>query len=281
MFTENFAGQTIASTAQGNPRWVALPVDWAAGQIGHHAVAANTCFALVQIALGLGIAHRPTRRAALACSIAWAGGVWLLGEGLGGLLTGDANPLTGAPGSASLYLLAAILLWPDTGRDGGFPAAGRVGASAARSLWTTVWVLLVFLTLLPANRAPGAFVEAMTGGMMSVGEPHWYTSMQDHLSRLTLGHDLAIAVALAVLLAVIAASVWLPRPALVRAGLVVAMLLGTVYWVCGQAFGMPFMGMATDPNSGPLLVLLAAAYWPASRTQPDARIAAAVEGAAA
>jgi hypothetical protein len=34
-------------------------------------------------------------------------------------------------------------------------------------------------------------------------------------------------------------------------------------WVVGENFGAIFAGSATDPNSGPLLVLLAAAYWPA------------------
>ena len=47
---------------------------------------------------------------ALAASIAWALAVWWLGEGLGGVLTGAASPVTGAPGAALLYALAAVLL---------------------------------------------------------------------------------------------------------------------------------------------------------------------------
>jgi hypothetical protein len=265
MFTRSFATQTIAPTAQGNPGWVAHPVTWAAGLIQNHAIAVNTVFALVQLALGAGIAHHRTRRIALACSMAWAGSVWLFGEGLGGLLTGNANPLTGAPGSALLYVLAAILLWPGDERAG-FPSAGRLGARPARIIWSALWLGLASLTLLPANRAPSAFVVAMTGGMMSEGEPHWYTTVQDHLSRLTLGHDQAIAVILAVLLVLAAACVWAPRPHLVRAGLILAAVIAAAYWVVGQAFGMPFMGMATDLNSGPLLILLAACFWPTATT---------------
>ena len=34
-------------------------------------------------------------------------------------------------------------------------------------------------------------------------------------------------------------------------------------WVIGQALGMILATGATDPNSGPLLILLALAYWPA------------------
>jgi hypothetical protein len=261
MFTKDFAIQTIAATADGNPGWIAHPVTWASGLIENHAIAANTAFAVIQLAVGAGIAYRPARRIALACSMLWAGSVWLFGEGLGGLFTGSANPLTGAPGAALLYLLAAILLW-HADQNVAFPAAGRLGARWAHIVWSVLWAGLACLTLLPANRAPSAFVVAMTGAMMSTGEPHWYTTLQDHLPKLTLGHDLAIAIVLAVLLVLVAACVWAPRQQLVRIGLGLAAVTGVVYWVVGQAFGMPFMGMATDPNSGPLLVLLAACFWP-------------------
>ena len=33
------------------------------------------------------------------------------------------------------------------------------------------------------------------------------------------------------------------------------------FWVLGQAFGQVFTGMATDPDTGPLLVLLALAVY--------------------
>lgn len=40
-----------------------------------------------------------------------------------------------------------------------------------------------------------------------------------------------------------------------------------VIWVIGEAFGMILAGGATDPDTGPLLALLALACWPA-RTAP-------------
>ena len=36
-----------------------------------------------------------------------------------------------------------------------------------------------------------------------------------------------------------------------------------VIWAVGEAFGMILAGGATDPNTGPLLAILALAYWPA------------------
>jgi hypothetical protein len=50
-------------------------------------------------------------------------------------------------------------------------------------------------------------------------------------------------------------------------------VVSLVIWVVGEALGMILASGATDPNTGPLLVLLALAYWPARTTT-----AAAVEG---
>ena len=45
------------------------------------------------------------------------------------------------------------------------------------------------------------------------------------------------------------------------------MVLALCFWVVGQNFGALFTNGATDVNSGPLLVLLAVAYWDRSRGQ--------------
>ena len=59
----------------------------------------------------------------------------------------------------------------------------------------------------------------------------------------------------------IAVGVYLP-PSAMRAILVLALVVAAVFWVFGQAFGGIMAGGATDPNSGPLLALLALTYWP-------------------
>jgi hypothetical protein len=48
-----------------------------------------------------------------------------------------------------------------------------------------------------------------------------------------------------------------------RASLLLAIVVTLVIWVVTEAFGGILAGGATDPNSGPPLVLLALAYWPA------------------
>ncbi len=67
--------------------------------------------------------------------------------------------------------------------------------------------------------------------------------------------------ALAVILGIIAVGVFLPDK-LARLTIALAVALGLAIWVLGENFGALFTGSGTDPNSGPLLMLLAAAYWP-------------------
>ncbi len=98
MFSRGFA-DSVADAASGNPAAVAAPVSWTSGLISAYGALATVVIAIVVVAIGLGIAWRPTVRLALGASVAWALGVWWLGEGFGGLLTPDANVVAGAPGS--------------------------------------------------------------------------------------------------------------------------------------------------------------------------------------
>ena len=111
MFTKAF-GQMIGATSSGNPGVVAHPINWNVTLVEHHLVLLNTIFATIQLLLGLGIAWRPTVRVALAASVVWSLGVWWFGEGLGGVLNGTADPVSGAPGAVIIYALLAVLLWP-------------------------------------------------------------------------------------------------------------------------------------------------------------------------
>jgi hypothetical protein len=259
MYTKGF-GQMLAGTAQGNPSVIARPITWDATLVEHHLVLVNTIFATIQLLLGLGIAFRPTVRIALAASIAWAIGVWWFGEGLGGILDGGASPLNGAPGAVIIYALLAVLLWPaDRDVSARFVAARAVGAHVARALWLVLWLSLAYFALTPANRAPQA-VSGMIAGMES-GEPGWLSAIERGGASLVANQGLAASVVLAVALAVIAVGVYLPRP-FARATLVLAIVVALVIWVVAEAFGGILAGGGTDPNSGPLLVLLALAYWP-------------------
>jgi len=95
---------------------------------------------------------------------------------------------------------------------------------------------------------------------MAAGEPAWLAGLNRQAASLVLHHGLPAAVGLAVLLAFVAVGVYLPIP-VARVAVVAAVVASLVFWVVGQDFGTIFAGGATDPNSGPLLALLALAYW--------------------
>jgi hypothetical protein len=259
MYTKAF-GQMLAGTAAGNPSVIARPINWDATLVEHHLVLINTIFATIQLLLGLGIAFRPTVRLALGASIAWAIGVWWFGEGLGGILNGGASPLNGAPGAVIIYALIAVLLWPaDRHMSAPFVAARAVGVHVARALWLVFWLSQAYFALTPANRAPQA-VNGMIASMNS-GEPGWLAAIERGGASLVANQGLASSIVLAVALVLIAIGVYLPRP-FAKATLVLAIVVALVIWVVAQALGGILAGGATDPNSGPLLVLLALAYWP-------------------
>jgi hypothetical protein len=261
MYTRGFS-DSLAQTAAGNPGWIAAPVTWDANLVQQHLALANTVFATVQLLLGIGIAFRPTVKAALAASVAWSAGVWYFGEGLGGVLNGGASPLNGAPGAVILYALAAVLLWPadrPASTPAPFVAARATGPRAARAVWAILWLSLAYFAMTPGNRAPQA-VNGMIADL-EAGEPGWVAGLLRGAAAITAQHGLAASSVLAAALVVVALGVCLPPPA-ARASLVLAIVVAAVIWVFGEAFGAILAGGATDPNSGPLLVLLALAYWP-------------------
>jgi hypothetical protein len=261
MFTKAFA-QMLGASAAGNPAVIADPITWSARLIGNHVVVMNAIFATIQLLLGLGIAWRPTVRIALGASIVWSLAVWWLGEGLGSVLTGGASPVNGAPGAVIIYALLAVLLWPVArDRSAPFVAGLSVGAHAAKAAWLVLWGSLAYFALTPASRAPQA-ISGMISDMAS-GEPRWLAWIDNHAAS-ALSHDgLAVSIVLAAALVVVAGGIYLPAPA-AKATLVLALVLAAAIWLAEGLGGM-LTGSGTDPNSGPLLALLAIAYWPVTQ----------------
>jgi hypothetical protein len=266
MFSRGFVTQIIAPATAGNPTLIAAPITWSARMMAQHIVPANTAFAVIQLAIAVGLFFRRTTKAALAASIAWAVAVWWFGEGLGGVLAG-ASPLAGLPGAVILYALIAVLLWPTgpavpPGDDrSAAPLApalrGPLGQHAPKLAWLTLWTAFACYLLLPANRAPGAISQAFTS--MTTCQPGWLTTPARALATLTAGHGQTPALALAVLCILTGAGIFADR--LTRPALILAALLGLLIWTA-EGFGALTTGQATDPNTGPLLILLAACFWP-------------------
>jgi hypothetical protein len=250
MFGRAFVSQMLLPAAAGGPAALTSPALWADRLIGRDVAAWNTAFALIQLAIALGLLWRPAVKAALAGSIAWALGVWWLGEGLGGVFSGTASPVTGAPGAAVLYALLAFLAWPGRGGAAASRLRGRCGAAA----WLVLWGSFAVLILQPAVRAPRALHDTLAAA--AAGEPGWLAALDRDTAAAAGSHGLLICAVLAAVFVVIAAGIAFPATA--RPALVLGSLFGLASWVAGQNFGAIAAGMATDPDTGPLLILLAA-----------------------
>ena len=263
MFTKSFPDM-LAESAHGNPGVVAGPITWSASLIDHHVVVLNAIFATTQLALGLGIAWRPTLKLALAASVAWSLAVWWLGEGFGGILAGTPARSTARRDRSSSTRSLPSCSGPPTATPvrPQWPAA-RQAAARPRPSGSCSGAAWPRSRLLPASRAPGAISDMLTNG--ADGAPAWLAWIDTHAASALNHHGLAASIVLAVLLALVAVAVCLPAPAL-RAAIVLAVVLAAALWLA-QGMGELFTGMATDPESGPLLALLALAFWPAVPTR--------------
>lgn len=259
MFGPFFVTQGIEPATAGNPSVVVGPATWASHVMLHHVATYNAIFATIQLLIAVGIGFRRTLKPALAASIVWALFVWWFGESLGGILIGS-SPLAGVPGAAVLYGLIAIMLWPTARAPVPQPTSpatsGPLGAGAANLLWLTLWGSFSYVLLLPANRSPEAIAGAFS---VTDGQPGWIVSVMNGLSSLAAQRGIEISAVLAILCALVAGGVF--AQATIRPALIVATALGLLFWIA-EGLGGIFTGQGTDPGTGPLLILLAACFWP-------------------
>jgi hypothetical protein len=270
MYSRGFLAEVVEPSAMMQPAWIGRSIISAAHFAGHDLALWDTLFGLVQVMIGLGLLYRRTVRPALLASFGWTLVVWWFGEGLGMIPADMASPLTGAPGAVLLYGLIGLLVWPlreetvreetaraEIEREGTSAGGGLIGERGGLIVWSVLWLTATVLWCLSVNRTPPAVSEALKG---AAGESmHWLASLQTSLAHTANGDGAAIATVLAVLSLAIATGVWTRFR---RTALVVGALLSLVYWVLGQSLGGINTGHATDPNAGPLFVLLALTLMP-------------------
>jgi hypothetical protein len=94
----------------------------------------------------------------------------------------------------------------------------------------------------------------------AAGEPRWLAALDQSVAAAVAQDGEIISVLLAAVFVVIAVAIYVP--AATRPTLVLSIVIATAIWVIGENFGGILTGQATDPDTGPLLVLLAFAFWP-------------------
>jgi len=254
MLSHRFSAAVIGPSASGQPGFVSAAVSQVAHLIGDAPVPTDVVFALAQLAIGLGLLWRRSARWALVGSIVWPLGIWYLGEGLGGVMSGHASLLTGAPGAALLYAIVAMAAWV-----GPLPARHEEPASQYVLVgWAVVWGIGALLQALPGQANAPALAASLSGA--GQGDPGWLAGADRAVAGWIGGGggvvvSLLIAAEMVIALAPFLGG-WMARVAALAGG-GFALLL----WALGQGFGQIYTGTATDPNSGPLLILMATAVY--------------------
>lgn len=254
----SFVSVTIAPRLVATPEWLQALVTPFTRLWLQHPVGADTVTVWIQVGLGLAIIVGGTGRVArlvLLASCGWAAFVWVVGELLGGLTEADSSWLTGAPGSALLYVVAAVLLMLPL-------AMWRTGVAArwARLLVGVCLLVGAGLQALPRTGfwGPGGLSGALSDtAAMGVPEPlavpvRWLAGAVPSVAVLANG---ALVLVLVVLGSGLLVGRWTRT---VSAATAVLTLLS---WWFGQGFGI-FGGTGTDPDTGMMLLVLLAAGWP-------------------
>ncbi len=287
MFTGAFASQVIDPATQGQPLFVSGPTHFFVRIFLLHPAVFNSLVALIQLGIGVAILWKRTTKWGLLASVVWGSFVWAIGEGYGGIFSHQTSLIMGAPGAALIYVLLALASLPSaTPKD----AKPKDRAIIARQpvaywlilVWSLVWLGGVYwqLTATGMNTVWGQ-ISMFLGN--SQGAPTWLAYIDVHMGVLinyfggAYGNQTATSMHMSmsqmaempiktstvnwftpttVILMFFAAAGVYVKGLVRKVSIGIGIALSLLFWVTGQSLGGYYTGLATDPNTGPLLVLL-------------------------
>lgn len=271
MFTMNMVNGVMKPMLEGQPGAIESSLNWIVQVTTQNLTLVNLTVAIVQILIGLSLLSGRGVKVALLASIAWSFIVWYGGEGMSMLLTGQASALTGAPGAVLLYALLALVVYPfspTTDPDEG----GILSRQQLRWALAIFWVLMALLQLQPYWWQDGQISQAISA---MVGQGGFNSFLVDPvlqgLSNITSFAEIPLNIALIVVFLALGVALFFVENRHIRPVLVASIVVSLILWYGAQAFGMIFTGMATDFNSGLLLVVMALACWPLTRARISQR----------
>jgi hypothetical protein len=289
MFTSSFATQVITPAMQEQPGFVTWPMHLGVKIFLMHPAVFNLLFALTQLGLGVLILSKSTVKLGLMLSLPWALIVWMFGEGYGGIFSAHTLLLMGAPGAVIIYAVLALAAMPSH-----YQKKSRKNDQVAYWLaivWLILWVGGGVYQLMPGQDST-SFVSSMISANAKVA-PHWLASIdirtakviQDfgkndkptvpkqninamYMTNAQMTHMTSELVTsprsnqgylfilvLAILQFCIGFGVLIPGTWR-KLAISIGILLSFTFWFVGQSLGGYFTGLATDPNTGPLIIIL-------------------------
>ena len=300
MFTASFANNVILPAAQGQPIWVSGPMHFFVHIFLVQPALFNSFSAVIQLAIGVLILWKRTIKIGLIASVGWGLFVWYIGEGLSGLASGHAMLLMGLPGAALIYVLLALgTLVPAGKQTDKRPAYWLV------MVWIGIWLAGSIYQVLPGQNTIADNTAMILGN--ANGAPTWLTSVDNSVANYigrfgtastvptssmagmpgmsgvyatapatsASGKQHAVSgfgfVLLLALFQVFIAFAVLVPGVLRWLGVIAGSAVSLCFWIVGQSLGSYYSGVATDPNTAPLLILLGVAVLGCTQRDPAVR----------
>jgi len=238
MFTSAFLQQVVLPMSQGQPQWLAAMVKWGASLELPQMVLWNTLFAFIQMAIGLALVVNFRAKKAIIVSLVWSLFVWVFGEGAGQLLTGQSLLISGAPGAVLIYGLLGIVIYPRREAE-----SREWSNSSIRVAQVSFALLLMVGAVLHLQ----AVYLTPTGLSQAVALP-W-------LAKSIGTGGIPVSMLLAAIELGLGLMMWWKIQ--VRLAMWTSVVLFFLYWWMGQGFGQIAQPLATDFNSGLVMMLLA------------------------
>ncbi|NNN08557.1 MAG: SCO family protein [Acidimicrobiaceae bacterium] len=249
------ANNVVQPATAGTPGWLHALMLHGISLWNAHPIALADATAWIQVGIGvlLLVSNGGIGRVAATLSVGWAGMIWLIGNGAGGIFQTSSNILFGWPGATFFYVVAGVwlALTPEN-----FPE--RFSRVTLRFVAALLGVALV-LQVLPNRQfwhgGNSNALTTMTQSMVKTPQPHWLAYVVTKFGVLagTLGGGFNLIIIF--WLAVSAVGLWLSPIRQWRWPVWLVASGAIVFWV-GAQDGAIFGGLATDLNSlVPLAVL--------------------------
>jgi hypothetical protein len=264
MFTTNLINGVMAPIVQSQPAPIAASLSWIIAVAAQNVILFNLLIAIVQILLGILLLTGRWVRVTVIASIVWALLVWYGGEGMNMMFTGQASVLTGAPGAVLFYPLLGLLVYPRK--------TASAGETGERTIFSQVhfhryiagfWIFAALLQLQPYWWQTGQISQTFSamigqGGLNSI----LFDPLLNELSALTTSIEVPLNILLIGIFLTLGIGLAVVKGGRLRPLLLISLVVSFIIWWGAEGFGMIFTGMATDFNSGLLIIVMALACWP-------------------
>jgi cytochrome oxidase Cu insertion factor (SCO1/SenC/PrrC family) len=261
------ANNVVQPALAGTPGWLHSLMLHGISIWNAHPIALADGTAWIQVGIGvlLLVSNAAVGRAAAAVSVGWAGLIWMIGNGAGGIFQPSSNILFGWPGATFFYVIAGtwLALSPSN-----FPE--RFSRVTLRLISVVLAVALV-LQVLPSRQfwhgGNSNALTAMAQSMVKTPQPHWLATVVTKFGVVagTLGGGFNLIVVF--WLAASALGLWLAPVRRWRWPVWSVAVGAVIFWVGAQDASI-FGGLATDLNSLIPLAVLTLCASPALSDRP-------------